>query len=222
MNLGEAARLLGGVVMSGDHVLCPGPGHSRTDRSLSVRFDPNVPGGFIVNSFAGDSPLKCRDHVRQCLGMPAFGSSSSSASTARTPRPKAPAPAEPPKPDPRAMAIWDYATAIEDTLGEEYLRRHRGITLDALPVTLRFGEVVKHPTLGIYLPAIVCALAEVPGPIIAVQCVFLNARRATKASISAPKITIGRMSGGAVQLGWPDTRHPTCTDECPLSGVKRT
>ena len=46
----------------------PGPGHSRADRSLSIKINPSAPDGFIVHSFAGDSPTDCRDHVRAALG----------------------------------------------------------------------------------------------------------------------------------------------------------
>ena len=47
------ARALGGNV-SGCAVVAPGPGHSRADRSLSVKLDPTAPDGFIVHSFAGE------------------------------------------------------------------------------------------------------------------------------------------------------------------------
>ena len=67
----EAAKLLGGDV-SGNRVLCPGPGHSSADRSLSIKFDPGAPDGFVVHSFAGDDPIVCKDHVRTVLGLEAF------------------------------------------------------------------------------------------------------------------------------------------------------
>jgi hypothetical protein len=53
-------------------VLCPGPGHSTEDRSLSVRLDAAAPEGFLVHSFAGDDPVACRDYVRGKLGLPPF------------------------------------------------------------------------------------------------------------------------------------------------------
>jgi hypothetical protein len=69
-SLQTAARILGGEV-SGGGILCPGPGHSSKDRSLSVLLDPNAPEGFIVNSFAaGDDVLACRNYVREKLGLP--------------------------------------------------------------------------------------------------------------------------------------------------------
>ena len=62
------ARALGGIA-SGRSVLAPGPGHSRADRSLSIKIQPTAPDGFIVHSFAGDSPLVCREYVRAALGL---------------------------------------------------------------------------------------------------------------------------------------------------------
>ena len=55
------ARALGGEV-SGAQVLCPGPGHSAEDRSLSVTIGRD--GEPIVHSFSGDDWKLCRDYVR--------------------------------------------------------------------------------------------------------------------------------------------------------------
>lgn len=65
----DVARALVGDVIGDSAVLAPGPGHSRADRSLSIKIDPAVPDGFIVHSFAGDSPIACRDYVRAALGL---------------------------------------------------------------------------------------------------------------------------------------------------------
>jgi 5S rRNA maturation endonuclease (ribonuclease M5) len=71
MDLRKAASLLDGDV-SGKQIVCPGPNHSRKDRSLSVRFDASAPGGFVVNSSAGDDPIECRDYVCNRLGLEPF------------------------------------------------------------------------------------------------------------------------------------------------------
>jgi hypothetical protein len=63
------AGALGGEV-SGGQVLAPGPGHSATDRSLSIKLDSAAPEGFVVHCFADDDPLECRDYVRAKLGLP--------------------------------------------------------------------------------------------------------------------------------------------------------
>jgi hypothetical protein len=41
-----AARALGGDVSGRDSIVCPGPGHSERDRSLSVRLIRGSEGGF--------------------------------------------------------------------------------------------------------------------------------------------------------------------------------
>ena len=68
----SAAAALGGEVAGRDAVLCPGPGHSPKDRSLSVKFVPTAPRGFLITSFAGNDWRDCRDHVRRRLGLPAW------------------------------------------------------------------------------------------------------------------------------------------------------
>ena len=65
------AWALGGET-SGNGVICPGPGHSARDRSLSVTPSVTAPNGFLVNSFAGDDPIACLDYVRARLGLPVF------------------------------------------------------------------------------------------------------------------------------------------------------
>jgi putative DNA primase/helicase len=68
-DLRTMARLLGGNV-AGKHVLCPGPGHSRRDRSLQVTPSAYAQDGFLVHSFSGDPWQDCRDLVRERLGLP--------------------------------------------------------------------------------------------------------------------------------------------------------
>jgi hypothetical protein len=81
VSLQQIAAALGGEVRR-NGVLCPGPGHSAQDRSLSVKL-----GGddFIVHSFASDDPMVCRDYVRGKLGMPAFQPSHLNGQKARKP-----------------------------------------------------------------------------------------------------------------------------------------
>ena len=69
VTLQEIARALGGEV-HGNQVLAPGPGHSRKDRSLSVRLSDATPDGFVVFSHAGDDWRACRDHVADALNLP--------------------------------------------------------------------------------------------------------------------------------------------------------
>jgi hypothetical protein len=63
------ARALGGEE-AGGQVLCPGPGHSASDRSLSVKIGKD--GQPVVYSHAGDDWKLCRDHVLRRLGLERF------------------------------------------------------------------------------------------------------------------------------------------------------
>ena len=66
----EVARRLGGDVSGRNQILAPGPNHSPQDRSMSIKLDARAPDGFLVNSFANDDPLACKDYVRERMGMP--------------------------------------------------------------------------------------------------------------------------------------------------------
>lgn len=113
------ARALGGDV-SGQDVLVPGPGHSRKDRSLSIRLDNAAPEGFLVHSFAGDDPKVCLSHVRGLLGLD---------QRARIERPRQ-APRQRNDDEARtgrALAIWAEAGA-PGPLAQTYATR-RGLTL---------------------------------------------------------------------------------------------
>jgi len=120
IDIKTAARLLGGDAYR-NRVLCPGPGHSRKDRSLSVTF--NSDGSFTTNSFAGDDFRDCRDHVKAILGYaedaPApvavpSATISSGGSAARM----------------AAMGrLWAQCVPLKGTLAERYLER-RGLSYD--------------------------------------------------------------------------------------------
>jgi putative DNA primase/helicase len=65
--LSTLAKALGGDVV-GRSVLCPGPGHSPRDRSLSVTLSATAEHGFVCFSHAGDDWRACRDHVAERIG----------------------------------------------------------------------------------------------------------------------------------------------------------
>jgi len=71
MNIAQTVcNALHGEMLGKDACLVPGPGHGKTDRSLSVKNDASNPDGFVVNSFAEDDAAECRDHVRRAAGLP--------------------------------------------------------------------------------------------------------------------------------------------------------
>ena len=117
MNISGFAHALGGSVIGRNRVSCPGPGHSSQDRSLSVLFDPGVPGGFVVHSHAGDDALRCRDFVKARLGLGELQRSDAPPSVeAESDRERTA----------RALALWHAAASPAGTPIESYLHR-RGV-----------------------------------------------------------------------------------------------
>src|ERR1035438_10398144 len=119
--------VLGGDVTGRNSCNVPGPGHSKTDRSLSITIDPRAPDGFLVHSFAaGDDPLYCKDYIRESLGLGSW-------EPGKKRRRRAPvkAAAAAPTPDPAeekrkawALKIWSESTNPIGTIVEHYLSEH--------------------------------------------------------------------------------------------------
>lgn len=129
LDIRQAARLLRGHVAGRNSVLCPGPGHSRTDRSLSVTFTAD---GFITNSFASDDWRDCRDHVKAALGwaddQPAKVESFAVDTSALT--------ADEEERIEAARQLWMSAVPIKGTLAEAYLS-FRGLAYDGEAIRFR-------------------------------------------------------------------------------------
>ena len=155
MSIQHAAHVLGGDVANRTTVLCPGPGHSPLDRSLSITFDADAPDGFLANSFAGDDWQLCRDHVRDALGIVFTGTKRP---RSFVPRKIEPEPAAVRKTE-YAATLWQEARPIGGTPVETYLHQ-RGIIIPAVALTgaaLRFhsacpfkldsGEVARLPAM---------------------------------------------------------------------------
>ena len=146
MDLRTIARALGGQVAAGQ-VVAPGPGHSRNDRSLTVRLSPSAPDGFLVFSHAGDDFRTCRDYVRCALGIEREWTSRGHQASA----PSAAAAAQPvPADDDRtaqALDLWRASADPRGTLAERY-PASRGLALgddiagEALRWNARIGAML--------------------------------------------------------------------------------
>ena len=148
-SLQRAAHALGGEVV-GAQVLAPGPNHSQKDRSLSIKFDPGAPDGFVVYSFSGDDPILCKEYVRAKLSLVRREA------TSDTP-PKRRADHHHTKRTKGALAIWDASGLANGTPVETYLAS-RGLRLSP-PQTLRFQAGLKHPSGGVW-PAMVALVTR--------------------------------------------------------------
>jgi putative DNA primase/helicase len=122
--LRSMAAALGGEVMKGKcglYVLCPGPGHSAKDRSLSVAPSATDPDGFVCFSHANDAWQDCRDHIRARIG----GRPSEYRETAKRQAKRQEALTDN---STRARRLWGEAVEPRGTLAEIYLNS-RGLDL---------------------------------------------------------------------------------------------
>jgi putative DNA primase/helicase len=201
MDIRTAARALGGEVV-GRGIVCPGPNHSRQDRSLSILFDASAPGGFTLYSHAGDDFGACRDYVRERLGL--------SAQVGPKPNEALSAQLEPKPSDSTGLAlrIWRDAREPAGTPVTRYLARRGLETVQEVHDCLRF-----HPT---------CPFAgeRTPGMVALVRNVVTNQPQAihrTALSHEGEKVEVngkdrlalGSIRGGAVKLT-ADEEVTTC------------
>jgi hypothetical protein len=195
--LTEVARVLDGEVSGRDSVLCPAPGHSRRDRSLSVRFDPAAPEGFLVYPFAGDDIITCRDHVRHALGLQARGGRSTM--SGRSPNLDSVEPRTAPNAKrEHAQRLWSETRLAADSPVETYLGS-RGLTLPP-PTALRFHPHLVHPT-GTSWPGMVALVRRgTDGEPLGIHRTFLAQDGSAKAPVEPNKMMLGSCRGGAVRL----------------------
>jgi hypothetical protein len=198
-----AARALGGDY-SGGQILVPGPGHSRHDRSLSVRFSADAPDGFVVHSFSSDDPIVCRDHVKAVLGI-------GREYRCERRRPEAPRPAvERAAQDKRnaalAAEVWSEGVPVmEHPIGRVYAKARN---VDMGSAALRFHPACKTRIDGklMTLPAIVAKLVPVDSidTLIAIQRTFLVANGSGKADLpGGARRMLGNAAGAVCKLS-PD------------------
>lgn len=100
-----------------------------------------------------------------------------------------------------ARAIWEGARPVAGTLGARYLA-YRGVD-SYLPPTLRFSPSLKHGPTGQILPALIGAIQDGLGKVLAVQRIYLRPDGLGKAGVEPAKMVLGPMRDGAVRLGKP-------------------
>jgi putative DNA primase/helicase len=135
--LRSMAAALGGEVMKGrdgSFILCPGPGHSPADRSLSVSPSSTDQDGFVCYSHARDDWRLCREHIlartgRRAAFQPRVRTSPSPASAGS-------------HNGASAKRLWNEATGARRTLVERYLNESRSLELpdDVDGRVVRFHE----------------------------------------------------------------------------------
>jgi putative DNA primase/helicase len=191
MTVAEAlARLEGVRPCAGGHVACC-PAHDDHHPSLSIREAENGEARFRCfkdcTSHAIIAALDDRPWPR-AFGFP--GASPTKVSSA-------PGDAERTA---SALHIWRATKPATGTLVETYSHA-RAITL-AIPPSLRFHDCLKHPS-GVSLPAMVAAVQNMDGAIVAIQRTFLKKDGSGKANVQPNKMMLGPCAGGAVRFAKP-------------------
>ena len=118
--LRSMATALGGDVVKGrdgPFILCPGPGHSVKDRSLSVAPSTTDSDGFVCFSHANDAWQDCRKHVLARIGGRPREYRAPSRTHSKTDNGAA------------AVRAWDEGIKGRRTLLERYLNESRRLEL---------------------------------------------------------------------------------------------
>jgi DNA primase len=96
-----------------------------------------------------------------------------------------------------AREIWRAAQPIAGTPAETYLRG-RGLHLP-LPASLRFTSL-PYGKSGATHPVLLAAVASVDNKLVGIQRTYLAGGGLGKAAVPKPKLSLGRVSGGAIRL----------------------
>jgi DNA primase len=97
----------------------------------------------------------------------------------------------------RAIATWRGGQPVRGTLAERYLRS-RGLTL-AIPDSIRFTRL-RYGKRGREHPCLIAAVASPDNRLCGIQRTYLNADGTGKLDVEKPKLSLGRVKGGAIRL----------------------
>jgi putative DNA primase/helicase len=202
VDLHSLARRLGGQVRR-NQILAPAQGHSHKDRSLSVRFSPHAPDGFLVHCFGAGDPMAEKDRIREILGL---------RRSQQNPCPALQSPAcerDNQKQTARALAIWQQSQDPHGTPVETYLRSRRVVLPEGAA-----GEAVRYhpscPFKGQQVPAMVCLVRDVvTNEPKAIHRTALSPD-GLKATVNGhERLSLGSIGGGAIKLT-PDEDVTIC------------
>jgi len=118
-----------------------------------------------------------------------------------------------------AADVWKASTALSGTIGETYLNT-RGIR--SWHHTIRFARTwtwCDHETgeTSADFPAVIGYVTDGAGEFTGIQRIFLRPDGTGKAAMKRPKLSLGRVRGGALRLGPPAPEILIC--EGPEDGL---
>lgn len=192
----------GDVSHGGTRATCPAPGHSPTDRSMSLLLKND--GQVLVNSF---SPRTDWQECRRFLEQRGLLQSRSRATPHTGSTSVHPPPASP---DPvklaRVNSLWENATPPLKTLAETYLN-NRGLkgTHEA-SAALRYADKCDHRPYGTkyppfrFSPALLAEISDSAGKRIGLHITYLDPKTGYRREGDPSRKIIGKMMGGAIRL----------------------
>lgn len=106
-----------------------------------------------------------------------------------------------------ARAIWRSAEVVHGTLAETYLRS-RGIDI-RIPETIRFTRL-RYGRSGRLHPCLIAAIAGPDNRLSGIQRTYLSDDGTRKADVPKAKLSLGRITGGAIRLAPAASRLTVC------------
>jgi len=191
-SLRAIVRAFGGVLLAGGRsALIPGPGHSKQDRSVSLRQLPN--GRILIHCFSPKDDWRDVQAMLEAyctmVGVPDAACAPSNEVDASGERKIL-----------RVRKLWTQAMPVHGTRAEAYLRA-RGILASACSSVLRFLPHATSLDDKRKRPALIAAITNHQGDLQGVQITLLTPCGRDKAAIETPRRIIGKLSGGVVRLG---------------------
>ena len=206
LTLRSIAHALGGDVV-GRQVMCPGPGHSSKDRSLSVALASDPRLVVVVRSYAGDDWQACRDYVCARLGITSDCDPNAPVSAVarmqareRSRLAEIEREQDEARRTVRALALWDAAIDPHGTPVESYLAS-RGVPLpdEAANVAIRFHP--SCPFAGQRVSAMLCLARDmVTDEPKAMHRTALNADGAAVEIEGHKRLSLGPVGGCAIKI----------------------
>jgi DNA primase len=114
-----------------------------------------------------------------------------------------------------ALAIWEKAIPAAGTLAQVYLAS-RSIN-PPFPADIRFSCLPYGNSSR--LPCLVAGVRDVSGTITGLQRIYLRGDGSGKANLPKPKLSLGKVAGGAIRLGELDASGMMVVCEGPEDGL---
>lgn len=186
---------LGGV-WRGRSAMCRCPAHEDHTPSLSVSQTPD--GRPLVHCFTGCAQAEVIAALR-ARGLWSGDAVADPAMPHRLSTPRDGLQRDDRERSLRARELFDRSQAIARTPVEAYLRG-RGIRLPKWPADLRYYPNLMHALARKSFPAMIAALRDGRGEVVAIQRTYLERDGSGKAKVDGAKRTLGPMTNSAVRL----------------------